>query len=108
VIRIIRRASGSVMTWRRAQMVLLSAQGMDAAAIAKVAFAQVLCWESRRSRRVDGRGVALGQGPQLTPRRPKSRRTLRLAQIAVDASAGRTETFFGPAQERCNASSWRR
>ncbi len=26
------------MTWRRAQMVLLSAQGMDVAAIAKVAF----------------------------------------------------------------------
>ena len=26
------------MTWRRAQMVLLSAQGMDAAAIARVAF----------------------------------------------------------------------
>lgn len=47
--------------------------------------AQALCWESRRSRGVDGRGVALGQGPQLTPRRPKSRRTLRLAQIALDA-----------------------
>ncbi len=30
--------SGSVVTWRRAQMVLLSAQGTDAAAIAKVAF----------------------------------------------------------------------
>jgi hypothetical protein len=30
--------SGSVVTWRRAQMVLLSAQGMDVAAIAKVAF----------------------------------------------------------------------
>ena len=30
--------SGSVVTWRRVQMVLLSAQGMDAAAIAKVAF----------------------------------------------------------------------
>jgi hypothetical protein len=30
--------SGSVVTWRRAQMVLLSAQGMDTAAIAKVAF----------------------------------------------------------------------
>ena len=30
--------SGSVVTWRRAQMVLLSAQGMDAAAIARVAF----------------------------------------------------------------------
>jgi len=37
LVRIVRRASGSVVTWRRAQMVLLSAQGMDAAAIAKVA-----------------------------------------------------------------------
>ncbi len=36
--RIVRRGSGSVVTWRRAQMVLLSAQGMDVAAIAKVAF----------------------------------------------------------------------
>ncbi len=38
LVRIIRRGSGSVVTWRRAQMVLLSAQGMDAAGIAKVAF----------------------------------------------------------------------
>jgi transposase len=38
LVRIVRRGSGSVVTWRRAQMVLLSAQGMDAAAIAKVAF----------------------------------------------------------------------
>ena len=38
LVRIIRRGSGSVVTWRRAQMVLLSAQGMNAAAIAKVAF----------------------------------------------------------------------
>ena len=38
LVRIIRRGSGSVVTWRRAQMVLLSAQGMDMAAIAKVAF----------------------------------------------------------------------
>jgi len=30
--------SGSVVTWRRAQMVLLSAQGMDVPAIARVAF----------------------------------------------------------------------
>ena len=37
-MRIVRRDTGSVVTWRRAQMVLLSAQGMDAAAIAKVAF----------------------------------------------------------------------
>ena len=29
LVRIIRRGSGSVVTWRRAQMVLLSAQGMD-------------------------------------------------------------------------------
>jgi transposase len=38
LVRIIRRGSGSVVTWRRAQMVLLSAQEMDATAIAKVAF----------------------------------------------------------------------
>jgi hypothetical protein len=38
LVRIIRRGSGSVVTWRRAQMVLLSAQGMDVTAIAKVAF----------------------------------------------------------------------
>jgi transposase len=38
LVRIIRRGAGSVVTWRRAQMVLLSAQGMDAPAIAKVAF----------------------------------------------------------------------
>jgi hypothetical protein len=38
LVRIVRRGGGSVVTWRRAQMVLLSAQGMDAAAIAKVAF----------------------------------------------------------------------
>jgi transposase len=37
-VRIIRRGSGSVVTWRRAQMVLLSAQEMDVAAIVKVAF----------------------------------------------------------------------
>jgi transposase len=38
LVRIIRRGSGSVVTWRRAQMVLLSAQGMDVPAIAGVAF----------------------------------------------------------------------
>ena len=37
-MQIVRRGSGSVVTWRRAQMVLLSAQGMDVPAIAKVAF----------------------------------------------------------------------
>src|SRR3954454_17103094 len=38
LLRIVRRSSGSVVTWRRAQMVLLSAQGMDAAGIAAVTF----------------------------------------------------------------------
>ena len=38
LVRIVRRGTGSVVTWRRAQMVLLSAQSMDVASIAKVAF----------------------------------------------------------------------
>ena len=38
LVRINRRGPGSVVTWRRAQMVLLSAQDMDVPAIAKVAF----------------------------------------------------------------------
>lgn len=38
LLRIVRRSSGSVVTWRRAQMVLLSAQGMDAVQIAEVTF----------------------------------------------------------------------
>jgi transposase len=37
-VRIVRRGSGPAVTWRRAQMVLLSAQGMDVPASAKVAF----------------------------------------------------------------------
>src|SRR5436190_19026154 len=41
LLRIVRRSSGSVVTWRRAQMVLLSAQGMDVAGIAKVTFTSV-------------------------------------------------------------------
>ena len=38
LVRIVRRGTGSVVTWRRAQMVLLSAQNMDVAGIAKVVF----------------------------------------------------------------------
>jgi transposase len=38
LLRTVRRDSGSVVTWRRAQIVLLSAQGMDTAAIAQVSF----------------------------------------------------------------------
>jgi transposase len=38
LLRIVRRSSGSVVTWRRAQMVLLSAQRMSVAKIAEVTF----------------------------------------------------------------------
>ena len=38
LLRIVRRGSGSVVTWRRAQMILLSPQGMDPAKIAQVTF----------------------------------------------------------------------
>lgn len=38
LLRIIRRGTGSVGTWRRAQMVLLSARGMPVAKIAEVTF----------------------------------------------------------------------
>jgi transposase len=38
LLRTVRRSSGSVVTWRRAQMVLLSAQGMEVATIAQVTF----------------------------------------------------------------------
>jgi hypothetical protein len=36
--RITRRGTGLVVTWRRAQTMLLPAHGMDTAGIAKVAF----------------------------------------------------------------------
>jgi hypothetical protein len=38
LLRIIRRSSGSVVTWRRAQIVLWSAQRMSVPAIAEIAF----------------------------------------------------------------------
>src|SRR4051795_12810425 len=38
LLRIVRRGTGSVVTWRRAQMILLSAQGMPVANIAEVTF----------------------------------------------------------------------
>ncbi|MEV6731092.1 MULTISPECIES: IS630 family transposase [unclassified Streptomyces] len=38
LLRIVRRGTGSVVTWRRAQMVLLSAQNMSVAKIADVTF----------------------------------------------------------------------
>ncbi|EGE39606.1 hypothetical protein SACT1_0197 [Streptomyces sp. ACT-1] len=38
LLRIIRRGSGSVVTWRRAPLVLVSAQGISVVEIAEVAF----------------------------------------------------------------------
>lgn len=38
LVRILRRGTGSVVTWRRAHMILLSAQGMPVAKIAEVTF----------------------------------------------------------------------
>src|SRR5271156_1134383 len=38
LLSIVRRGSGSVVRWRRAQIVLWSAQAMDVPAIAKIAF----------------------------------------------------------------------
>ncbi len=38
LLRTVRRSSGSIVTWRRAQIVLWSAQGMDVAQIAPLAF----------------------------------------------------------------------
>ena len=38
LLRILRRGSGNVVTWRRAQMVLLPGQGMPVARIAEVTF----------------------------------------------------------------------
>ena len=38
LMRIVRRGSGSVVTWRRAQIVLLAAQRMPATRIAQVVF----------------------------------------------------------------------
>ncbi|GHE27321.1 hypothetical protein GCM10018781_79900 [Kitasatospora indigofera] len=38
ILRTVRRGTGSVVTWGRAQMVLLSAQGIPVAKIAEVSF----------------------------------------------------------------------
>jgi Homeodomain-like domain len=38
LVRIVRRGSGSVVTWRRVQMLLLSAQGMPVGRIAEATF----------------------------------------------------------------------
>ena len=48
-LQIVRRSSGSVVKWRRTQMVLFSAQGMDVAQIAKVAFTSLASTQPLRN-----------------------------------------------------------
>ena len=73
LVRIVRRGSGSVVT-SAAQMVLLSAQGMDVPAIAKVAFTS----EDRvrdviRNFNADGFGSLYGVPVTMDPSAPLKR-----------------------------------
>ena len=76
LVRIVRRGGGSVVTWRRARMVLLSAQGMDVAAIAKVAFtSKDRVRDVIRNFNADGFGSLYpkyrgGQAPKSSPAAP--------------------------------------
>ena len=55
LLRIVRRGTGSVVTWRRAQMVLLSAQGMAPGKIAEVTFTSPdRAWDVIRNFNDDG------------------------------------------------------
>ena len=83
LVRIVRRGSGSVVTWRRAQMVLLSAQGMDAAAIAKVAF------------------TSEDRGPRCDPRLQRRRVYFALSQVPRRPPA---EVHAGPSGGRSRRS----
>src|SRR4051812_30462790 len=68
LLRIVRRGTGSVVTWRRAQMVLLSAQGMPVAKIAEVTFTSPDRVRDRARAKSALRGLTCGYGGQ----RPKS------------------------------------
>jgi hypothetical protein len=73
LLRIVRRSSGSVVTWRRAQMVLLSAQRMNMAQIAGVGFTsrdRVRAVITPSTRTVSSRSTAVTlAGARLSPRR---------------------------------------
>jgi hypothetical protein len=87
LLRIARRGTGSVVTWRRAQMVLLSAQMMPVAKIAEVTFTS----EDR------GRAIATPTTPGYVRSSPG--RTLpaaALVRCAVVPSSGRNGTWPCP------------
>jgi hypothetical protein len=52
-VRIVRRSSGSVVTWRRAQTVLRSVPGMAVAGIATVTFTSADCQNPERRLDID-------------------------------------------------------
>jgi len=92
-VRIVRRGTGSVVTWRRAQMVLLSAQGIDVAAIAKVAFtSDDRVRDVIRNFNADGFGSLYpryrgGRAPKFTL--PQRRETTRSDTQAADNELSR-------------------
>jgi hypothetical protein len=97
LLRIVRRGTGSVVTWRRAQMVLLSAQRMPVARIAEVTFTS-----ADRVRDVIHNFNADGFGslyPRYAGGRPKTftlpeRREIK--KIAVSAPANHGLPFSTP------------
>ena len=89
LLRIVRRSSGSVVTWRRAQMVLLSAQGMDVAQIAKVAFTSSdrvrrSCTTSTTTGSTPWRPVRRGPAAQIHPPRAPGDQEDRAVSRPVD------------------------
>ena len=82
LLQIVRRGSGSVVRWRRAQIVLWSAQGMDVPAIAKIAFtSEDRVREVIHNFNTDGFDSLApkysgGRPPKFTlPQRPRSKRS---------------------------------
>jgi Winged helix-turn helix len=107
LVRIVRRGSGSVVTWRRAQMVLLPAQGMDVAAIAKVAFtSEDRVREVIRNFNADGFGSLY---PRYKGGRPPKFTLAQRWEIKKIAGPGRAimTCHFRPGACRSWRSSWK-
>lgn len=90
LLRIVRRGTGSVVTWRRAQMVLLSAQGVPVVKIAELTNADVLTFVDKAYQGAAGSvrtpfkrqryrpNLSHGKGREQGPRPdPLTRRTCR-------------------------------
>lgn len=82
LLRIIRRGAGSVVTWRRPQIVLLSAQAMPVAIIAEVSFTSadrvrdvIHNFNADGSTRCIRNTKAVGRRPSRCPSAARSRRS---------------------------------